>query len=844
MSEGDSRAGVTGASAEGNASGAGVDAANRSGTDYILRLGEVDRSSGPIVGGKAVNLGELIRLGFPVPQGFVITAKAFNRFLDSGSLKARISRILSTVNIEEDKSLQSASADIINMIMGLHMPDLIRSEVRDAYEELSIGRDIKDVGGAALDMIKAGRGQTFVAVRNSLVYSGPGSERMPVRLGSRLCVEGNEALYDAIKQCWASLFSTHAIFSMKSSGLSADYFSMLGVVVQKMIDSEKSGVLLTADPTGISNSSDQHMIVEAAWGYGDAIATGLVTPDEYIISKETGTTENKSIRNKKWRRKLNPISGNVETENVDRAKANSEVLADSEMIKLLDMGRRVEDHWSVPQRIEWVSEKGRLYLVQTDPIPNQKDISYSFDGSQQDAQQAHQEVDGKVLLKGNGVSPGIASGTVNIINGHDEMDRLENGNILVTGILAPDMTPKIRKASAIITNYGGKACFAALVSRDIGIPCIVGTDLATSVLSNGQKITVDAGSGNIHEFIESEETAEPKPGEPQSSGIESPKPIEPAPTANTKTASYAISLPSMTVSSEKLTATGIKVNISFPQSIDNNHDMISKSDGAGLVRAEHILTETGKHPVIIAKNDPEVLVRSINNGLGKVAKAFYPKPVWYRFLDARTDEFRELEGAEEPDEANPILGWHGARRSISQSDVFRCELKAVKNLHDNGLDNIAVTLPFVSTVDELIKARKMMNDVGLRAKLGIMVETPAAALGIEEFCRQGIGFVSVGYSNLVQLTLGIDRDNTRVSHLYSETDSAVLDLIKYVIKVCKKRNVEVSMCGMSGSSPRMAEMLVSLGIDSISTEPDAIDEIRGTVAKAERRIILQKIGKQ
>lgn len=307
----------------------------------------------------------------------------------------------------------------------------------------------------------------------------------------------------------------------------------------------------------------------------------------------------------------------------------------------------------------------------------------------------------------------------------------------------------------------------------------------------------------------------------------------------------------MTAHSEKITATGIKASITFTVGMENGNgkDLAGKADGAGLVRAEHMLTESGKHPVYAARNSPEELTDSITGGLGKIAKAFYPKPVWYRCLDARTDEFRELQGATDIDEQredNPILGWHGARRSIGEPDVFKCELRAIKQLADSGLNNIAIMLPFVSKVEEVRKAKAIMNEIGMdaqKSRLGIMVETPAAALSIDDICKEGIAFASIGSGSLAQLTLGIDRENPRVAGMYDDADPAVIDLIKYVIKVCKRHGVETSICGPAASDPKMAELLVKLGIDSISAEPDSIDEIRRTAARTERGLLLDRIRK-
>jgi pyruvate,water dikinase len=854
MAEEDSR-GVPGSGPGIGASGTGLSGAGApnapEGSEYVVWLDGVDMSGSAAVGEKVANIGELIKTGLPVPPGFALTAKAFNRFLGANKIKDKIDSILANVSVgsgDGAESVKSASADIMNIVMRSHIPDSIRNDVRNAYEELSIGKEIRGLGGAALDMIKAGRGQVFVAVRSSVVTEQSG-RGLSGQLESRLCVQGNESLYDAIKRCWAGMFSGHAIFYMKSKGIES--LPGMGIVVQKMIDADRSGTIITADPVhgGIEN-----MLVEAAWGYGDSISSGLVTPDEYAIGKESGSVEGKVIGKKKWRRKMNQVSGAVITENVDRSMVSSEVLAEPELRRLLELGRRVEDHWGTPQEIRWAAEKGRFYLVQTRPVVGSIAASSDSDGTEvdgngQEAGHENNQTTGKMLLEGAGVSLGSATGAVKVVSGH-ETGKIEAGSVLVTKTATPAMIPWMKDAAAVITNDGGKTCYAAAMSRELGIPCIVGTDMATTVLNDGQKVVVNASKGMVYEFVEPPEPAKP----PEPAGIHQPHETHglpetsgtaPVPVPGAE-ARPDLVLPSMTVSSEKITATGIKANITFPQSVENGNGLAARSDGAGLVRAEHILTESGKHPVFLARTDPDGLVETIASGLGKVAKAFYPKPVWYRCLDARTDEFRELEGGgedmdgQQETEANPMLGWHGARRSIGEPSVFKCELRAIKRLHENGMDNVAVMLPFVSRAEEVRAAREIMNQLDTKAKLGVMIETPAAALEIEQLCREGIAFASIGSNSLVQLTLGIDRENPKVAGLYSETDPAVLDLIKYVIKVCRKYGVETSICGQAGSNPVMAEMLVGLGIDSISAEPDAIDEIRKTAAKAERRMLLER----
>lgn len=888
-------------------------------------LEEVDRSNVSSIGWKAANLGELLKMGMPVPPGFALTKKAYARFLEANKIRTKVGDILSGASVDDIDGLKQASGEIINLIMKSQMPDFIRNDIKDAYEELSVGKDIKKVGGAALDIIKAGRGQVFVAARSSAIEDSLASAGFAGRLGSTVGAQGREQIYDAVKRCWASMFMPWVIYYRKKNGLEG--FPEMGVVVQKMVDAEKSGIVFTTNP---AYGNIDHMVVEAVWGYGESLVSGIVTPDEYMIVKETGKIESKKIGKKKWMRRLNQASGVVDTENVDRSRVSTEVLAETELKRLWEMGKRVEEHYGSPQDMEWVSERGRIYIVQARSVTS---TGMGAQGKQDEAEAESETgtqspMKGKMLVKGEGVSPGTATGTVRVVSGLEEMGKVQRGDIIVTKTISPAMLPAMIGVAAIVTNEGGKACHAATAAREMGIPCIVGTDIAATMLKDGQKVSLDAASGKVYEFEPPEQPKiEPKQQhqEQQEIEIKQPEPAEhpvsietlekieqiktpepgippqhheqhhpsqpqhphhpqqpttpvpvnlppgpepkPAPHPGTDPGSQqpthhlqpeqpgqgqrrhflthhgqVEALPSMTAGSGKITATNIMVNLVFPDTVDNNHDIVGKADGVGLFRAEHVLTEDGKHPVHLARTDANRLVNTISQGLGKVAKAFYPKPVWYRTLDAKTDEFRELESAvEEPQEVNPIIGWHGTRRSIDQPAVFKCELRAIKRLREEGMDNIAVLLPFVSRVSEIREAIEIMAKIGLRSKIGIIVETPAAALEIEQICKEGIGFVSIGSNNLTQLILGVDRANSKISRIYSEFEPAVLGLIKYVIKTCKRYGIETSICGLAGSNPKMVEVLVGLGISSISAEADAVEEIRKTAAKVERRMLLEKV---
>ncbi len=788
---------------------------------FILSFSQIGRESIKEVGGKGANLGQMVRGGLPVPPGFVVTTEAYMRFLKNNNLEGGIKSALAGVDIDDVESLNKVSREITSMIMAARIPDFIERDIKEAYIQLSLGKEMKGVNGPALEMIKAGRGDAIVAVRSSATSEDLSGASFAGQLESFLSIQGRPKLFEAIKKCWTSLFTPRVIFYRKTKGFND--FPSMGVIIQRMIQSEKSGVVFTVNP--MSRDANQ-MVIESSWGYGESIVSGLVTPDEHIVDKASGDVVGKRINRKKWLRRMDPVTGSVIKENVESGKVNAETLTPAEVRKLWELGKRVEEYYNgEPQDIEWCIEKNRAYLVQTRPVTTLGGSAVKHGGSPE----------GNVIITGLGASPGTAKGKVRMVVDASDATKIEQGEILVTQMTNPSMVTLMRKAAAIVTDEGGMTSHAAIVSRELGVPCIVGTGNATQKLKNGQEVVVDATNGKVYDGSATipETTSQTQASSEADVGIlDMLVPVQDSSSGASTGAMENLK----SAEKEDFTATSIKVNIAFPEMAEK---AAHKADGVGLLRAEHMLAQSGKHPVMLAKNDPEELIRIIEEGIGAIAKSFYPKPVWYRTLDARTDEFRGMEGGDsEPAEANPMLGWHGIRRSLDEPDVFRCELQAIRNLHEKGLENICIMLPFIISVGEFRKAKAMIN---FPAKVGIMVETPAAAAEIESFCREGIAFASIGSNDLTQLVLGVDRNNARIAGLYTEFHPAVTDIMKSVIKSCRKHGVEISLCGESGSNPKMAEFLVESGIDSISVELDAIDAVRSAVAKTERRLLLNRL---
>ncbi len=760
---------------------------------YVIKLEDVEKDN-PNVGSKAISLSELLKSNFSVPPGFVLTGQALEKFAKANKLESRIANLVKDLNPEDFQSLREVSEKIQAIITNSNVPDYLEREIRDAYEELSVGKEAKELGGAALDLIRAGRGEAWLAVRTSLI--GEFMEQGK----SVLNVRGGKKLSDAVKQCWASLFTPRAMLHRREKRIEG--FPSTGLVIQKMVDSEKSGTIFTYQPETQDRSK---IVVEGIPGLGEAMLE-LVTPDEYTLDKETGEILDRKIRRKLWMLKRDPLSGETVRESVSRRDMELDVLNEKELIKLWELALKVERQDGA-RVIEWCMERGRIFLLHSHPIK----------GFPMPAEE--HALEGKPLTGGVGIYPGFAKGNAKIVFGQSDLSKINDGDILVTMMTSDVMIPAFKKISGIVTDSGGRTCHAARLARELGIPCIVGAETATTLLKDNQVIGIDGINGRVY-------FKEPEPLESRIPGMYEPE-------------AYEEPLrPDLPTETKDFTATQVKVNLTLPDMAEKARE----SDGVGLLRAEHLLSESGRHPIYLAKNNPDTFSEMLYNPLERIARILYPKPVFYRSLDVRTDEFSELEGGEEETkESNPMLGWHGIRRSLDEPEMFRMEIGVLRRLHQNGMNNVMLVLPFISSVEELRRAKSFLD---FPIKTGIMIETPAAALNIENFCKEGIDFVSVGSDDLTQLVLGIDRDNPSVSKLYTELNPAMINLIKHIVRVCKQHRVRVSVCGEVGSDPRSVENLVELGVDSITSDLDTLEQIKETVARTERRLLLDNVRKK
>ena len=755
---------------------------------YVKKFEDLNKSDIPIAGGKGANLGELTQAGIPVPPGFVVTAQTYEKFMLETGINDKVLSILDEIDINDTKALQAASEEIKAIINEAPIPEDMILFITEAYNQLCQRFDGDDVE---------------VAIRSSATAEDLPEASFAGQQDTYLYVSGIDAVLEYIRKCWASLFEARAIFYREENDFEHAKV-LIAVVVQKMANADKAGVMFTVNPS----TGEEIALIEGSWGLGEAVVSGDVTPDNYQVDKADNSVINVTISDKK----VMYINDENETSikvDVPEEKRNERVLSDEELIELTEMGKRIQAHYGEPMDTEWAFENGELFLLQARPITTLGDVC-------EDVAEASDDI-GEVLVRGLGASPGMAAGNVKIILDIEELDKIKDGDIMVTTMTTPDMVPAMKRSSGIVTDEGGVTCHASIISRELGIPCVVGTGDATSILKENTGVTIDGKKGLVFDGI-SQTKQEP---------VQAAGSVEAAPI---------------------ITVTEVKANVSMPEAAAKA--AATGADGVGLLRTEHLMLTAGIHPgKFIADGNEDELINTIAENVMIVADEFYPKPVWYRTLDAPTDEFITLEGGEnEPEEHNPMLGWRGIRRELDQPEILKCEFKAIKKLHEQGYTNIEIMIPLSQSPEELKQAKALCSEVGLEphkdVEFGMMVEIPAAALTIEDYIAVGIDFVSLGTNDLTQYTLAVDRNNEYVAKHYSEEHPAVMKLIEMTIKKCVEAGVKCSICGQAGSVPRIVEKLVGFGITSVSSNTDAIAEVRKTVARAEQKIILDAARKR
>ncbi len=780
---------------------------------YVRWFSEVGKGDIPSVGGKGANLGEMTQRGVAVPPGFCVTAEAYRDFVSSAGLGAKIKEIIESTNCDDADDLNCKCGDIRRLFLETPIPDAIRSDIENAYRELCDRASIREMR---------------VAVRSSATAEDLPDASFAGQQDTYLHIRGAANVTSHVRRCWASLWTGRATYYRQKQGY--DHFDVsLSAVVQKMVNSGKSGVMFTANP--ITNDRNQLMI-NSSWGLGEAVVAGIVTPDEFTVDKNSRAVVERHISEKNVMIIERPDDlGTMEVSVMSHLGADKIAvpsIGEAEVLTLAEAGIRIEGLYGVPQDIEWAFDKdtAELYILQSRPVTTLK--------GDEPTVKAHDEETPKkelrMLVRGLAASPGIAAGKVVLIKDLNEIGRIGDGDIMVTGMTNPDMVPAMRKAAAVVTDEGGRTCHAAIVSRELGIPCVVGAKTATSVLKDGMVVTVDATRGVVFEgnLIPDEKKPEEK--------------IEPAAVMNENFVHQLA----------PITGTKIYMNLGEPSIIGKYQSL--PFDGIGLMRTEFIFTNmVGIHPMYLVKTGQgKLLVDKMAEGITAVAQAIYPRPIVVRMSDFRTNEFRGLKGGEdvEPEENNPMIGWRGVSRYISPEYEagFRLECQAIRKVREEyGLINVWVMLPFVRTVWELERVKNILTSEGLvrngSFKLWIMAEVPSVVFAADEFAQMVDGF-SIGSNDLTQLVLGVDRDSGLLNSMgyFDERDIAVKRAISTLIRAAHANGITCSICGQGPSLyPDFTEFLVREGIDSVSVNPDTVAYTRRLVASMEQKIILGKI---
>jgi len=743
---------------------------------------DIDKEDIPSVGGKGANLGEMAGAGFPVPAGFAVTVSAYDRFLEENDLPLKIKKILDSLDVNNPEELNKASKDIQKIIKNSKIPSDVATEIISAYKKLS-------------GLFK----EALVAVRSSATAEDLPKASFAGQQATFLNTKGDTNLLIYVRECWASLFTPRSIFYRVENKIPHEIVK-ISVIVQKMIQSEASGVIFTIDP--VTNEKDR-IVIEAVWGLGEMIVQGSVVPDKYVVQKDTFLILSKEISDQPI--ELTRVGATTKEREVPLAKKDKQKISDEEIVKLARIANQLHAHYFFPQDIEWAKEGKNLYIVQTRPITTTDNANAKITKEEE----KKLKMEKSPILVGAPASPGIGTGIVKILESAKEINKIHQGDVLVTSMTSPDFVPAMKKASAIVTDKGGQTSHAAIVSRELGIPCVVGCENATAKLREGMVITVDGAKGEV--YLGSRTIKEVK-----------------------------IKVPQAIIHAK--TATKIYVNLA---EVERAGEVAKLNvDGVGLLRAEFMIAGIGIHPKeAIKRKEQGRFIEKLANSLEVFCKAFNPRPVVYRATDFKTNEYRALPGGKfwEPEEPNPMLGFRGAFRYIASPEVFNLELQAIKKVREK-YSNLHLMIPYVRSPEELSKVRRIVSAEGLfesaSFKFWMMVEIPVNVILIDDFIKVGIDGVSIGSNDLTMLIEGTDRDNSEVAQAFNERSEAVYWALKKVITTCNKYGVTSSICGQAPSEyDDLVEKLIGWGITSVSINPDVVDRVKSVVVQAERKIV-------
>ena len=775
--------------------------------EFLLWFEQMERGDVAIVGGKSSSLGEMTsKTDVPVPYGFATTAYAYRYFIEKSGLKEKMQAILADLtDVENSAQLRDVSARLREAIMAEEMPADLSASIAAAYEEL--GK-------------KAGEAEPYVAVRSSATAEDLPDASFAGQQDTYLNVKGAENIIAKVKECYASCFTDRAVYYREKQGF--DHIEVaLSAVIQMMVFSKAAGVMFTVN---VATGDDSNILIEGAFGLGEYVVQGTVTPDNYTVSK----AENKIIDrcvNEQDVMLVRKEGGDCEEQPVPEELRNVQTLTDEQILELAGYAKKIEAHYGCYMDMEWGidARNNKIWILQARP-------ETVWSRRNKDKKPAQAEVkaaatDRKVIVKGLPASPGLVSGRTHVILDPSHIDEFKEGEILVTEMTAPDWVPAMKKAKAIVTDSGGMTCHASIVSRELGIPCIVGTksrgEAATTTVPDGIDVTVDATHGVVYEGI-----LEEKKPEAQAQAV--------APVA------------------EYFPPTGTKIymNLGDPDLAEKYSAL--PCDGIGLMREEFIWTTyIHEHPLYLIKTGhPEKVVDQLAEGIRQVCQAMAPRPVTLRFSDFKSSEYRDLKGGDEfePYEPSALLGWRGASRYYDPKyvEAFKLECQAVRKVREEfGLKNLNVMIPFCRNVEEAEKVTAIMAGEGLVRgkdfKVWLMAEIPSNIILADQFNKFVDGY-SIGSNDLTMLVLGCDRDNDTVSHIYDERNLAVRRAIRHLIEVAHKDGKTVSICGQAPSVyPEFCEFLIKSGIDSMSVNPDTVKFTKKLAAQIEQRIMLDAL---
>ena len=750
----------------------------------VVWFKDVDKDDIKYVGGKGANLGELYKAKIPVPNGFIVTAQAYFKNVEETGAIDRIKGLLFNLDIENPVNLQEKAEACQSEIKKMELDSQLSKKIDKFYDELSGARD------------------AYVAVRSSATAEDLPEASFAGQQATFLNVAGKKAVRQAVLDAWASLFEARAIFYRVQKNF--DHFKVgIAVPIQIMVQSDTSGVMFTVDP--VTNDKNT-IVIEAIYGLGEFIVGGQVTPDHYEIDAKDFRIKKKDIVNQK--KQLVRSKKADKTIAVSKTHRELQKLPDAKIIELAKIGKGIEKHYFFPQDLEWAMAGDKLFIVQTRPITTFKKVEEELE-----SQKKPKGTFGNLtpIVIGAPASPTIGSGKVVIISSPKELFKVKSGDVLVTEMTNPDYVLAMKKAVAIVTDLGGRTSHAAIVSRELGIACVVGTGTATKKLKDGMVVTVDGAKGVVY----------------KGSAMHTKKDLH-----QNEAAHVSITR----------TATHVYVNLAEPELASQ---VAAKNvDGVGLLRAEFILATIGTHPKkFIEDGKSEEFIEVLAQKLSIFSKNFGSRPVIYRATDLKSNEYRNLKGGEkyEPVEPNPMLGYRGAYRYIKDPDVFKLELEAIKRVRAKH-PNLHMMIPFVRSVQELQNVKSLVENEGLFKDKGfkfwMMCEIPVNVIMLEDFIDVGVDGISIGSNDLTMLMLGTDRDNEEVASEFNELNPSVLWALEKIVKTCAKNNVTCSICGQAPSVyPELTRMLVNWGITSISVNPDAIETTRKFVHDAEHKLI-------